>query len=115
MIIQGKANVELDSCWRPKFKLVNGNFTIVLCNLPERSLARLSHVSCKHGHYNSFLCSAFCPKIQELDVPGEEVLSAHQGTELVAKSPHFKQLGQLPVITTAASCEVKWTLCISNW
>lgn len=114
-IIQGKANRELDSCWRPKFRLVDVNFTVVLCNFPQKSLAKLSHVSCKHGHHNSSFCSTSCPKIQELNVPGEEVLPWHKGTELVAKSPHLKQLGQLPVITTAASCKVKWTRLNSNW
>lgn len=115
MIIQGKANGELDSCWRPIFKLVDVNFTLVLCNPLQKSLAALSHMSCKHGHHNSSFCSTYCPKIKELNVPEEEVLPSHKGIELVAKTPHLKQLGQLPVSTTATSCKVKWTLLSSNW
>jgi len=115
MIIQGKANGELDSCWRPKFKLADVNFTLVLCNPPQKSLAALSHASCKHGHNNSSFCSTYCPKIQELNVPEEEVLLSLEGTELVAKTPHLVQLGWLPVITAAASCRVKWILLSSSW
>lgn len=57
-----------------------------------------------------------CPKIWELNVPGEEMLPSHKGIALVAKTPCFKQLGQLHVITTAASCKVKWKLLlIGDW
>lgn len=37
-----------------------------------------------------------------------------KGVELVAKTPHLKQLGQLPIMT-AASCKIKGMLLSSNW
>lgn len=66
---------------------------LVLCSLSQKSSVKLSHVFCKHGHNNSSFCRTYCPEIKELNVPGEEVLLSYKGIELVAKTPHLKQLG----------------------
>lgn len=43
------------------------------------------------------------------------MLPLHKGVELVAETPQLKQLGQLPMMTAAASCKVKGMLRSSNW